>query len=91
MLYCLKHKNNKTWEERQMSDVSVVSVKPDCVVIAAGKIELTFGMLSGKLKVIARSSYERYTPDGFYVPKELFAQACRQAAAILIKDNVPKQ
>ena len=67
-----------------MNDLSVISVKPDCVIIAAGKIELTFGMLNGKLRVLSKSSYDRYTPDCFWISEELFAQASRQAAAILL-------
>ncbi len=74
-----------------MSEIRVEKVrrtsdgKPIEAGIMAGNVLLSFAIINGKLKLIGKSKPESrvYDPAQLEVPKIIFAQACRRAAAIL--------
>lgn len=74
-----------------MSEIRVEKVrradngKPIEAGIMAGNVLLSFAIVDGKLKLIGKSKPEArvYDPAQLQVPKVIFAQACRQAMAIL--------
>lgn len=73
-----------------MSEIRVEKVrrtgdKPVEVGIMAGNVLLSFAIVNGKLKLISKSKPEAriYDSAQLEVPKIIFAQACRRAAAVL--------
>ncbi len=58
----------------------VVSVEENEVIISAGKWEITFSEVNGRIK---KTSHINYGGREQYIPKEIFIPAIKRAAAIL--------